>query len=160
GCVVFAATAEDDACGEDGKGVVFEHVDLQAIGEGEGFRHGKVEGACRAGLWCGLAPVLLLFKLRSVWRGEFGVGVGVVGAARDVVDYFFAGDAVDDDALIFAEVLAGDLLDGADICGLVAGDVFGEVAGVVEELVVAIEGVSYSAKAAEALQADDLAGNV
>ncbi len=45
GRVVFAAAAEDDACGEDGKGVVFEHVDLQAVGKREGFRHGKIEGA-------------------------------------------------------------------------------------------------------------------
>ena len=59
---------------------------------------------------CGLAPVLLLFKLRGVGRGEFGVGVGVVGAAGYVVDDFFAGDAVDDDALVFAEVLGWRLV--------------------------------------------------
>ncbi|MEI9981428.1 MAG: hypothetical protein WDN23_21020 [Edaphobacter sp.] len=62
--------------------------------------------------------------------------------------------------MIGAKVLAGDLLDGGDGGGLVAGDVFGEIAGVVEELVVAVEGVGDAAEAAEALKADDLAGNV
>ncbi len=47
GGVVFAAAAEDDTRGEDGKGVVFEHVDLQAVLQGEGFGHGKVEGDWR-----------------------------------------------------------------------------------------------------------------
>ena len=62
--------------------------------------------------------------------------------------------------MVFAEVLGGDLFDGGDGCGLVAGDVFGEVAGVVEELVVAVEGVGDAAEAAEALEADDLVGDV
>ncbi len=62
--------------------------------------------------------------------------------------------------MVFAEVLAGDLLDGAGGCGLVAGDVFGEIAGVVEELVVAIEGVGDAAEAAEALEADDFVSDV
>ena len=56
--------------------------------------------------------------------------------------------------------MAGDLLDGGDGGGLVAGDVFGQVAGVVEELVVAVEGVGDAAEAAETLEADDLAGDV
>ena len=56
--------------------------------------------------------------------------------------------------------LAGDLFDGGDGCGLVAGDVFGEIAGIVEELVVAIEGVGDAAEAAETLQADDLVSDV
>ena len=34
----------DDAGGEDGQGVVFEQVDLQAVVEREGLGHGKVEG--------------------------------------------------------------------------------------------------------------------
>ena len=128
--------------------MIFQHVDLQAVGEGEGLRHRKIEGDGGTGGWGRLAPVLLLFKLRSVGSGEFGVGVGVVGAAGYVVDYFFAGDAVDDDAVVFAEVLSGDLFDGAGGCGLVAGDVFGEIAGIVEELVVAIKGVGDPAEAA------------
>ncbi len=140
--------------------MVFEHVDLQAIFHGEGLRDGKVKGDVGTGRGWGFAPVLLLFKLRRVGRGEFGVSIRVLGAARNVVNHFFAGDTVDDDALVFAEVFAGDLLDGGDGCGLVAGDVFGEIVGVVEKLVVAIERVGYSAKAAEALEADDLAGDV
>ncbi len=62
--------------------------------------------------------------------------------------------------MIFAEVLGGDLLDGGGGYGLVAGDVFGQVARIVEELVVAIEGVGDAAEATEALKADDLAGDV
>ncbi len=160
GVSASAAGACHDACTEYWKGVVFEKVDLEAIGESEGFGHGEVEGDGRAWGGSGLAPVLLLLEIGRVGLGELGVGVGAFRAAGDVVDHFFAGDAVDDDALVGAEVLAGDLLDGGDGGGLVAGDVLGEIAGVVEELVVAVEGVGDAAEAAEALKADDLAGNV
>jgi hypothetical protein len=160
GGVVFAAAADDDAGGEDGQGVVFKEEDLKAVGEREGFGDGKVEGYGGARGGSGLAPILLLLEVGGVGLGELGVGVCVVGAAWDVVDYFFAGDAVDDDALIGAEVLAGDLLDGGDGGGLVAGDVLGQIAGVVEELVVAVEGVGDTAEAAETLEADDFSGDV
>ena len=138
GGVVFTAAASDDACGEDGQGVVFEEEDLEAVLQGEGFGDGKVESYGWAGGGRGLTPVLLLLEIGSVGLGELGVGVGVVGAAGDVVDDFFAGDAIDDDALVRAEVLAGDLFDGDDCGCLVTGDVFGEIAGIVEELVVAV----------------------
>ena len=160
GGVVFAAAADNYAGGEDGQGVVFKHEDLEAVLQREGFGDGKVEGDGGARGGSGLAPVLLLLEVGSVGLGELGVGVGVVRAAGDVVDYFFAGDAVDDDALIRAEVLAGDLLDGGDGGGLIAGDVFGEVAGVVEELVIAVEGVGDTTEASETLEADDFSGDV
>ena len=43
---------------------------------------------------------------------------------------------------------------------MIAGDVFGEVARVAEELVVAVECVGNAAEAAEALEAGDFSGDV
>ena len=64
------------------------------------------------------------FEGGGVGRGEFDVGVGVGGAAGNVVDDFFAGDAGDDDGLIFVEVFAPRPVDAGDGDGLVAGEVF------------------------------------
>ena len=117
-----------------------------------------MEGDGRTSWWRSFAPVLLVFKGLGVGWGEFCVGIGVGGAAGDVVDDLFARDAVDNDGLILVEILGSDLFDAVGGDGLVAGKVFAEVAGVSGVLVVAVEGVGYAAEAAEALEAGDGSG--
>ena len=62
--------------------------------------------------------------------------------------------------MVFAEVFHGCGFDGCGCDGLIAGEVFAEIAGVAGVLVVAVEGVGYAAKTAEALEPADKTGEV
>ena len=91
---------------------------------------GRFSAGCVPGAGAVLRQSCCASNSGGVGSDEFHVGVGVFGAARDVVDDLFAGDGVDDDALIFGEYLLADLFDRGDGRVLVAGDVFGQIAGV------------------------------
>jgi len=136
--------------------LVFDEVDLEAVLHSEGFGSGKAESNGGAGCRCSLTPVLLIFEGGGVGLGELDVGVGVGGATGNVVDDFFAGNAVDDCGLILVEVFGGDFFEAGLTGGLEAGEIFTEIGGVASVLVVAVECVGYAAEATEALEAGDL----
>ena len=104
--ICCAAGKVDQTGAEYGQRVVFQQVDFDSVGERKSGRHGQVQLRLFAWRGWGLAPVLLRLEFRLVGVDDLHVGVGVVGAARDVLGDFLTGDGNDDDALIVGEVPA------------------------------------------------------
>ena len=138
--------------------MALDQVNGEPVGQCEDGGFGQYQRALRAGLGRRGAPCLRGLKLRRVLRSDLDVGVGVIRAARHIVEHFLARHAVDHHAVIFAQGGLGHLLHAGRGDGVVAGQIFGQVAGVAGVLVVVVELVGDAAEAAEPLEAGDEAG--
>ena len=114
-----------------------------------------MEGWRGSGLRRLFAPGFLCLESFGIRVGDFHAGVGIGGAARNIIQDLLARNGDNDGTLIAREIFFPDFLDRSESGVLISLNIFGKVTGIAGVLVVGVEGIGNSAETTQALEALD-----
>src|SRR6185437_1927482 len=132
--------------------MIFDQINPHPIRENKILWHRQMELRGRTGLRRILAPHLLRFEIGGIRAFQVHVSVSIGRAAWNIVDDLLSSYRINNYPLIVCKVLPSDTLHGGDGSVLKAPDVFAQVPGITQILVVKVHHGGNTAEAAQALE--------